>query len=876
MNISFLQRLKNRKIIRSDQHELLLPTTCNTVDSEEFDITLLMTLLTNLCGFTYPGANFNPGPTDTSVFADLFRIKQNRDKVKHRPSLSVSDHDFNHLFTMLTKPMLALGLPQVEIDQIKTMAIRDKDTKAQIDTLNKMENSLKSFNFNNMPPVDNFFSREDVVDEVHNKLMASFQKKLGVVIYGYPGLGKSESARRYWEKFGKSNYDDIVIWINAETAATMEDQFRQIAIRCGLKDKITNPDGTYMTTNEIVDAVYLFFSSTNTATTPHLPNKRVLFVFDGANNQTLLYNFLPQSINDAPYILITSQCTAWDKRFDAMELDVFSEDEAFQFFTLNIVGSHQLGDDATTKKLLHRLSYHPLALQQAVSYINKNGLAVHDFIKLFDQNKKAIHSEKLDQIQRMSVYNTLSLSIGNLKGIDGDAYDLLTLMTHLDSKEMKKGLFLHVFGRNLLELTKSLSLLRKYSLISYAIDNTTSPFDEQIVIIHSLTQDYLEIICQDANLDVPSLTENAKFFFRDLDNCKKNFELMSAKYWINHFHNIYENQKKSFWFLKEFSNEKGLGYLYDMFQANGINRKAIEVFKYMVEQFEGQPDGIHLMRAPSYFLDRCFRIEGECDDKKIYYLGLENKLRDRLTQDWQVYTKHQLAHCLLTQKKFVEATTLFEEIVAYQLKEIGSQHENYLVAKFFLGRCFEFQGNFNDAIKSFSEIISVNHDVYDQNHEYVLGIKRHIASCYQSQRKFDDAIPLYHEVIQAKYDTIGPKHHSYLETKYFLGRCLQEQGNFDEAIKIYEDVIVIEHDTIGPRHESYLMKRFQLALCFQSQEKFDEASQIFEEILKVQESTIGPRHQQYLKTQLHLDQCYDEINKTSNPFTALVGWFWRK
>ena len=36
------------------------------------------------------------------------------------------------------------------------------------------------------------------------------------------------------------------------------------------------------------------------------------------------------------------------------------------------------------------------------------------------------------------------------------------------------------------------------------------------------------------------------------------------------------------------------------------------------------------------------------------------------------------------------------------------------------------------------------------------------------------------------------------------------------------------------------------------------------------------RHQQYLMTQLHLDQCYDEINKTNNPFTALVGWFWRK
>ena len=261
-----------------------------------------MTLLTNLCGFTYPGRKFKPAQTDKSEFAELFRLKRGRDNIKHKPKLSVSDQRFYNLFAELTPSLLALGVNQDTIDNIKTMKIRDKVTRAQIAIFNKMKESLKSFNFNSIPPVDNFFSRENEIDDLHKKLIASFRSKFGVVLHGFPGLGKSETARKYWKKYGKCQYDDIVVWINAESVTTMENQFKQIADRCGLEDKITNPDGKLKSSKEIVDIVYRFFASGNN-------QQKVLFVFDGADKQDILFNFLPQAINDAPYILITSQIT---------------------------------------------------------------------------------------------------------------------------------------------------------------------------------------------------------------------------------------------------------------------------------------------------------------------------------------------------------------------------------------------------------------------------------------------------------------------------------------------------------------------------------------------------------------------------------------
>ena len=152
---------------------------------------------------------------------------------------------------------------------------------------------------------------------------------------------------------------------------------------------------------------------------------------------------------------------------------------------------------------------------------------------------------------------------------------------------MKKGLFLHIFNRNLLELNKSLSFFRKYSLVSYASDGTNSlPFDEQVVLIHSLTQDFLEIICQEENQLLSSLGRIANFFYKDLKTCKENarkckenFIIFYGKYWQNHFHTIIKNEKKNWFFMKEFGDERIIFWSDNIFLVNENILKAIEDFE---------------------------------------------------------------------------------------------------------------------------------------------------------------------------------------------------------------------------------------------------------------------------------------------------------
>ena len=191
----------------------------------------------------------------------------------------------------------------------------------------------------------------------------------------------------------------------------MESDLQQISEECAIH-KAKNYDGTYVERKKLVDLVFRHFAASLTK----IP-KKVLFVFDGADDVNALYKFLPASTDYSPFILITSQCSNWDQRFDKLELKVFDDNTAFDFFIKNTTQANYTSNEEI-HQLLNEISCHPLALQQAISYITKNSITAGEYIPLLDQHKKDLLSEGTDQIGNPSVNNTLTISIERLKAIN--------------------------------------------------------------------------------------------------------------------------------------------------------------------------------------------------------------------------------------------------------------------------------------------------------------------------------------------------------------------------------------------------------------------------------------------------------------------------
>ena len=111
-NKTKLQSLRTRKIINATQWGKLFPVIPSSVSSRDFDITLLMVLLRNLCGLPSPAAGWDtlPAVTDVSREADIARVKYYRNTVYgHAECASVDDSMFNACWGDIRDTLVRLG-----------------------------------------------------------------------------------------------------------------------------------------------------------------------------------------------------------------------------------------------------------------------------------------------------------------------------------------------------------------------------------------------------------------------------------------------------------------------------------------------------------------------------------------------------------------------------------------------------------------------------------------------------------------------------------------------------------------------------------------------------------------------------------------------
>ena len=111
-NKATLQHLRNKKIINPMQWGKLFPAIPTAVSSKEFDTTLLMVLLRNICGLIPPPTGWDAllASTDLSREADLVRIKHYRNTIcGHAEKASVDYTTFILCWRDIRNTLVRLG-----------------------------------------------------------------------------------------------------------------------------------------------------------------------------------------------------------------------------------------------------------------------------------------------------------------------------------------------------------------------------------------------------------------------------------------------------------------------------------------------------------------------------------------------------------------------------------------------------------------------------------------------------------------------------------------------------------------------------------------------------------------------------------------------
>ena len=107
-----LKLLRIKKVLNPSQWDKLYPAIKSSVSSRNFDITILMVLLRNICGLAPPVTGWDTLPlaTDTTLEADFARIKCYRNTVYgHASEASVDDATFNQYWQDIQDALVRLG-----------------------------------------------------------------------------------------------------------------------------------------------------------------------------------------------------------------------------------------------------------------------------------------------------------------------------------------------------------------------------------------------------------------------------------------------------------------------------------------------------------------------------------------------------------------------------------------------------------------------------------------------------------------------------------------------------------------------------------------------------------------------------------------------
>ena len=153
-----LFHLRARAILNMKQWKLLYPESPLIVSSAKFDITLLVILLRNICGFKPPGNyEWNEDHVrSNSVEVNITRLKDYKNTfVSHPSSASLDDATFEENWAKISSTIIELGGQRYAllINQLKSVRV-DVEAENRSQVLLKIQQKLK--NLEGMLIMDSF------------------------------------------------------------------------------------------------------------------------------------------------------------------------------------------------------------------------------------------------------------------------------------------------------------------------------------------------------------------------------------------------------------------------------------------------------------------------------------------------------------------------------------------------------------------------------------------------------------------------------------------------------------------------------------------------------------------------------------------------
>ena len=603
------------------------------------------------------------------------------------------------------------------------------------------------------------------------------QKSQRLAITGLGGVGKTQVALTfsYVVKEKYSNYS--IFWVSALSIGRFKQDYTKIAKECSI--------GAGFNEAELIQIVQDYLSNVDSG--------KWLLVVDNSDDQTLLFNndigiikYLPQSENGI---------TIFTTRYRHIAVDVADRNilhlEAMNLEEAKMLLQKSLGrgeEEKIMEDLLEELTYLPLAINQASSYMIKSSITIAEYLELMRDTEEEMVKLLSRDIQDSSRGNTRNaiavtwlISFDLIKRDEPNAADMLFFLASLENKAIPHSI-LPVNSKG--DMVHAIGVLTGYSFL-------TKQEDSEIYDMHRLVHLAVKTWMRKENV---------------------------VDYWkvktIEHLANIFpfdEWENRSIW---QAYVPHTLRVLQD------------------TEQMISERRAVLCLR-----LGQCLLVDGRTSEAvkwcKECFLWRKLSLFEEDAELLQ--SQHELAVAYRSNGQVKEAVELLEKVVAIRARVLAEDHPGRLASQHALAVAYELNGQVKEAIELLEKVVAIEARVQAEDHPDRLASQHALAVAYRSNGQVKEAVELLEKVVAIRARVLAEDHPGRLASQHALAVAYELNGQVKEAIELLEKVVAIEARVQAEDHPDRLASQHNLALYYESSDQINKAVSLMQHVVTVQQ-----------------------------------------
>ncbi|CAI7590894.1 unnamed protein product [Penicillium bialowiezense] len=605
-----------------------------------------------------------------------------------------------------------------------------------------------------------FVGRGKELDVLQQKLQT--QKDLErLAIFGLGGVGKTQIALQvaYWARQNMPSYS--IFWISALSKASFEQGCTQIVTKLGVS-KISDKE-------DAMEAVQRHLSLESAGPW--------LLIVDNADDMDLLFGssdssggmsqYLPES--ELGITILTTRSREIAVLFagnDVTNLREMHLQEGKDLLEKSLI-PRESRQDREAVQLLDELNYLPLAITQAVAYMNTAGISVSKYLSLLRGTQSDVvnllgrefHDSTRYRESHNAVAKTWQVSFQQIRRTDESAANLLSFISCIEPKAIPQSL-LPDFGSEE-ERVHAIGTLCGYAFL---VERDDTSYDMHS-LVHLATQIWVQ--------GEASKTKTIEGAICHLAGCFPSDDYTNRHLWQTFLPHSLRALRES-----EGNDTQEKFDLYSKvakcLYADGRARESVRCSEEICQWKECQYSENHASRLAS---------------------------------------QHALAVTYQADGQIGKAVKLFEHVVEVERITLAENHPSRLASQHGLACAYQADGQIGKAVKLLEHVVAVQRTTLAENHPDRLASQHALAYAYQADGQIGEAVKLFEYVVAVEKTTLAENHPSRLASQHALARAYQADGQIGEAVKLFEYVVAVKKTTLAEKHPDRLASQRALAVA---------------------------------------------------------------